>query len=335
MRPGDHRRHNLLWTFGNDGVKIFTPSGDLVKTIGPERACHDTGTVEEPNPRCFFLDVETDGRKYVWATVYRGEDKMDIFDITTGSLVGSSPTCGQPWSIDYHPGREELWVHCSDFDKMNNSTMDVFSAAAPFVPQTTNLKLHDGTLARSYGQLAVDEAFGDYAYATIYGQKTIYKIDLAQREVEKELLIDNGNPRLSGFYDLAYSSVNQHLYLRTQVCCTCGFAGADNLECGRYGSQNITLEGQIVEGQCGRHCEGTFADTIGVIEYDTVSETIVGTITSVGGTPIKSPFVSPDGQHIVFFGANGGSTIDIYKPNGNGQKSVSHCSALSRKSRVV
>jgi len=122
---------------------------------------------------------------------------------------------------------------------------------------------------------------------------------------------------------MAYSPVNGHIYARTEVCCTCGFEGADSLECGRYGSENITVAGVTTEGQCGRHCRGGVADNVGVIEFDTNTDTIVGTHEFVGlSAPVYAPFSSPDGKHIIMFGLDGGRRVEILKAGESGKKSV-------------
>ena len=92
---------------------------------------------------------------------------------------------------------------------------------------------------------------------------------------------------------MAYSPVNGHIFARTEVCCTCGFPGADNLECGRYGSMNITIGDELTEGQCGNHCRGGLTDTIGVIEFDTMDDTIVGTHSFVGSAPVTLTPLEP------------------------------------------
>jgi len=303
---------------------VYTADGSKqVHSVSPERACHETGTVEEPNLRCYFSDIVSDGKKYVWASVSRGLDKIDVFSIETGALVGSFATCGSPRDIDFQELREEIWVHCSDFSAMEESHMDVFSSVSPTTPITTRVLMHDNSAARSYGKVEVDETLGDIGFATVYGENYIYKIDLANRVVEEQINVgDNNDPKLNGVYEMCYSPVNQHLFLRTQVCCTCGFVGADNLECGQYGSSNITIEGVEYEGQCGRHCVGTSADTIGVYEFDTISNTIVGTHKFDGSSAVDAPFTSPDGQHVVFFGLNGGKSIRILTPGANGELST-------------
>lgn len=52
-----------------------------------------------------------------------------------------------------------------------------------------------------------------------------------------------------------------------------------------------------VDGQCGR-CDGTKADTIGIYEFDTNSETVISRIFgSDGSTGV--PAVSPDGSKCI------------------------------------
>jgi len=72
-----------------------------------------------------------------------------------------------------------------------------------------------------------------------------------------------------------------------------------------------------VTGFCGHSCEGTAADTDGVLEFDTVSGTIVGSwqpSDALGADPVVSSY----GDAIALFGNNGGSSIRILKPGKNG-----------------
>ena len=96
---------------------------------------------------------------------------------------------------------------------------------------------------------------------------------------------------------MTYLPKNGNFFIRAEICCTCGFAGANALECGRYGSGNITLtidnEGIQTEGQCGRHCHGGPTDTISVYEFDAESQEVVGTYNFVGSAPVYQLFVSP------------------------------------------
>jgi len=125
-----------------------------------------------------------------------------------------------------------------------------------------------------------------------------------------------------GLYDLAFSPKNGHMFARSEVCCTCGFEGADTFECGRYGSLNITVEGKTMEGQCGRHCQGGPADTVGVIEIDTNTDTVVGTHKFAGTAPVYAPIASPDGELVILFGLDGGKTVELLETGESGQKSV-------------
>jgi len=317
------RLNTHMWMFGENGVSIFTPDGSQeVKTISPEHVCKNvTADDGSSRIRCDFLDVVSDGNKYVWASVARGVPKIDIFRIDTGDLIGSFDTCGNPRDLDYHPLREEIWVHCAEYSNMSQSHLDVFSATTPTAPITTSITMHDNTNLRSWGKLQVHASLGDVAYSSVTGKPTLYKIDVAGRRVLEELDLGFHSPNIYGVYDLAFSPVNGHIYARTEVCCTCGFDGADTLECGKYGSKNITIGGNLTEGQCGSHCRGGPTDTIGVIEFDTNTDTIVGTHAFVGSAPVYAPFSSPDGEHIILFGLDGGQTVEILKAGSSGEKS--------------
>jgi len=317
------RLNTHMWMFGENGVSIFTPDGSKeVKTLAPEQVCKNvTSDDGSSRLRCDFNDVVSDGNKYVWASVARGVPKIDVFRIDTGDLIGSFDTCGNPRDLDYHPLREEIWVHCAEYSAVSESHMDVFSVTAPTAPITSTITMHDNTRLRSWGKLEVHASLGDVAYSTVTGYPTLFKIDVAERRVLKEVDLRGDNPKFYGVYDMAFSPVNGHIYVRTEVCCTCGFIGADTLECGSYGAMNITLGDLQTEGQCGKHCRGGPTDTIGVIEFDTMSDTIVGTHSFVGSAPVYAPFSSPDGEYIIFFGLDGGRKVDLLKAGENGAKS--------------
>jgi hypothetical protein len=185
-----------MWMFGENGVSIFTPDGsEEVKTIAPEKVCKNvTSDDGDSRIRCDFYDVVSDGQKYVWAAVASGVPKIDVFRIDTGDLVGSFDTCGSPRDLDYHPLREEIWVHCADFSDVAESHMDVFSAITPTVPISTTITMHDNTALRSYGKLEVHASLGDVAYSTVTGQPSLFKIDLAERRVLEEFNLKGDNP---------------------------------------------------------------------------------------------------------------------------------------------
>jgi hypothetical protein len=78
-----------------------------------------------------------------------------------------------------------------------------------------------------------------------------------------------------------------------------------------------------VSGTCGGGCEGSAADVIGVMEYDTVSETFIENHNIKEGTGFgATPQASPDGKHIVMFPNDGGQNIRVLKAGSNGEPST-------------
>lgn len=315
------------WVFGGEGVKIYNPDGSgPIVTVPPEQACHNVtfNAGETYSMRCDFYDVVSDGKERVWAATSRGVPKIDMFSIKTGDMLGSVNTCNRFYDIDYNPKREEVWVHCGEFSENVESHMDVISTLSPSVPMNSDTIFHDNSQYRTYGRLEVDGSLGDLGLATVYGNTSLNIVDLSEKKVAMSVDLKGDEEKfkkLHGLYDLTYSSKNKHAFVRSQVCCTCGFEGADELECGRYGAGNITVDGELVRGQCGRHCEGGSTDTIGVIEFDTVSMTVVGNHPVAGTTAVDCAYASPDGERILFIGTDGGASVQIYEAGKNGEKS--------------
>lgn len=78
----------------------------------------------------------------------------------------------------------------------------------------------------------------------------------------------------------------------------------------------------MMQGQCGR-CDGLAnVDSLGVYEYNTEKDEIIGNHVMPDGTG-GDPYGSPDGRHIVLVGRNGGEVIRILKAGVNGEVSVS------------
>ena len=231
----DYHRQNPLgidphmWVFGAEGVQVYSPDGsEMIFQVTPDKACHtvsrDGGVTY--TLRCDWYDVVSDGKKYVWASVARGSTKINVFSIKTGGLIGSFDTCNSFYDMSYNPLREEMWVHCGGFSEKVQTHMDVFSTIAPSAPVTSSVVFHNNTEMRTYGRLATDPEMGDYGLATVYGDTNLYMIDLAGREVETAIDLKGNRTafaKLNGLYDLAYSPVNKHAFVRSQVCCTCGF----------------------------------------------------------------------------------------------------------------
>jgi hypothetical protein len=87
-----------------------------------------------------------------------------------------------------------------------------------------------------------------------------------------------------GFYRFSLNGYNKHAYLRCMVCCSCGVDEDTGKTCstrgGGPGFVNITTgpsAGTYKTGHCGHSCENTAADTVGMVEYDLVTETVIGT----------------------------------------------------------
>jgi len=316
---------NSMWIFSSDGVSIFSADGSPLKSMNADEVCHDyTGRSGGISKRCDFYDVASDGKQYVYAAVTRGVAKIDVFDIDTGSLVGSYATCGSPRGLEYHPIRDELWVRCEDPDA-DGSYMDVFSASGLSSNRMTNISLaSDGVGSRGY--TVIDNTLGDVGYTTDRNQPYLFKIDLSEKKIANRTEL----PGVAGGYEVAYSPVNKHIFIRSTVCCTCGFEGADKgPDCGRYGGDNVTVTtgpwanpDKLQSGQCGHRCDGVKAvDNVGVYEYDTTNDTIVASHTLDDGSA-GDPYSSPDGKYVLMFGHNGGTSIRVLKAGEPGMKST-------------
>lgn len=245
-----------------------------------------------------------------------GASKIDILDIDTGAIVGSVNTsCEWPRQLEYHPLRNEVWVHCSNADDDSTpSHLDVFSATSPGIGFQTDISI-------SYGGSVFDYSLGDIGYTTDRNLPYLLKIDLSDKKVISKLSL----PDAHGGHGMAYSRANGHIFVRAAVCCTCE---ADNgVNCGKYGAENVTITTgplagkENIPGQCGR-CDGLAGvDIIGVYEFNTATDTIVGNHLmkeNIGG----DPFPSPDGKYIVLIAKNGGTSVRILRTGKPGEKST-------------
>lgn len=235
-----------MWVFGDTGLRVYSPDGkEVLKSLTANEVCHpvtghrsDNDRLEEGNSlRCTFWAAVPDGKKYVWAAVARGVPKIDVFSLDTGDLVGSFETCNNVQRMEYHPLRDEIWVRCGAVSQSTESYMDVFSASSPSATIDTRVLVKENTTHSGWGHFAIDPSLGDVGYTTTWGEPYIYKVDLSAKNILSKI----DAPAVWGVYDLAYSRVNQHMYLRTLVCCTCGFEGADKADCGRYGASKVDI----------------------------------------------------------------------------------------------
>jgi len=233
---------NTLWTFGKNGVHIYSPDGSVQhRFIDPEVIC---GPVKESNytggwsssTSCRFSDIVSDGKKYVWAAVSRGVSTVDVFDIDSGAIIGSFATCKSPNSLEYHALREEIWVRCSDLDveSTDPTHLDVLSATNPSGEIQTNILVDERALRErlsSSGYSVINDDLGDVGYITDDAQPYLFKVDLSTKKITDR--IEMTSPKPHGLYEAAYSKVNGHVYARAIMCCTCGTPESDKESCGK------------------------------------------------------------------------------------------------------
>lgn len=324
-----YHQHNALgpsiWHFSADGLIVFSPDGQVLKQPPKSTVCKEYEvTNEETNATetvdsCRFFELRSDGHRYVWAGSRAAVDQVEAFDIDTAELVGSVGTCRVPMDLDYHPGRQEMFVHC------HTGEVDVFSSNT-FGSDFSVIDLGVGGFPS--GRLVSHPTLGATAYSATSSNPFLVEVDLATRvPVTRHEL-----PLADGARNMAYSATNRHIFVRPRVCCTCGSPDLDAASCGGFRApaepEPVTITtgpsvGTDVLGVCGTACEGSKADTIGVYEFDTVSKTIVGShnIDEANGYGAMA-VASPDGEYILLIGNDGGKAIPVIKPGANGELSV-------------
>lgn len=314
-----------MWSFGSkSGVNVWSVDGKSLLVKHSPDDLPMCGPNSDGVRSCSFFAYASDGRRYVWAGAF-GPDRVDVFDIDTADYVSYIPTCSTPLDLDYHPHRHEMWLHCAGTNEGSEGHIDVFSSYS----LSGNFDLINlNVTGRSYGRQIVDSTLGVFGYATVYNQPFVYKINLATKEIEKKIPLELS----SGAYDMAYSPINRHLYVRSRVSCTCGDGNKDIADCGRFGGGLVDIltgpsAGQKqVEGTSGESCEGSAADTIGVYEIDTKKDHVITTHNILSGTGQGAmPVSSPDGRYVLLLGNDGGKNVRVLKPGDNGAPSVSSC----------
>ena len=212
-----------MWTFSDKGVAIFAVDGEneLMRHSAADLSCGDA---------CFYFNVVTDGRKYVWGNALHSSlHHVDVFSLETGDYLGGVATCSTPLDMDYIPNREELWIRCAGDDYSENTTATGHLAVIhtnSLGAVSDQIRLND---MRSYGNAVFHSSLGNYGYATGNTENTLWKVDLAYRQVVANFTLEKAHSS----YDATYSPFNKHIFLRSRVCCTCGFEGADAATCGR------------------------------------------------------------------------------------------------------
>lgn len=305
-----------MWHFSSDGLTIFAPDGDVLKA-------HPKNMVCPSGEDCYYFSYASDGHQYVWAGSMAGDHHVQAFDIDTGDYAGYMDTCSTPLDMEYHPSRREMYVRCAqeDTEGGNPGEIDVFSSSS----LSSNLPMVKfNATRRPYGRLAIHSSMGPYGYSLAYDQNYITEMDLSSKDVSATYEI----PDAYGGYDTTYSPVNQHLYFRSRVCCTCNTTDSDVESCGWGPGKPVLVQTgpskseteQI--GVCSGGCEGSRADTIGVVEFDTVNKVFVDNHNIKEGTGWGAdPVASPDGKWIVLLGNDGGQNVRLMQASKNGESS--------------
>ena len=86
-----------MWVMGDNGLQIYTSDGNtLLKNTPAADLCHKVASsYHDPDSPlaidCSWGDVASDGSKYVWASVSRGAEVLNVFSIDTGDMVATMP----------------------------------------------------------------------------------------------------------------------------------------------------------------------------------------------------------------------------------------------------
>lgn len=352
---GDHDGpyYPAFWSFGAGGVSIFDVTGNLLKTLPNTQICQPYESGGAMVDTCNYYRAVSDGRKYVFASNTAGSAHSSIqaFSMETGMFIGDLETCGFPYSVEYAPHREEVWTHCWSPDHEEGSRardghpgdeghIDVFSTNALGLDheQVVLGYANETGLISGHGHVQLDALLPNYGYATALtgsdhiGRPGFYKIPLNKGRHAKQGVPMPFDWKMcpGGFYRFALNGYNKHAYLRCMVCCSCGEDKDTQAACstrgGGPGHVNITTgpgAGTYQIGHCGHSCENSLADVVGMIEYDLLSEGVVGTHepTAEANKGNSAPHVSPRGDYVVMMGGTGSHT-DVLKTKANGELSV-------------
>eukprot|EP00630_Chrysocystis_fragilis_P003942 CAMPEP_0197394632 /NCGR_PEP_ID=MMETSP1165-20131217/5634_1 /TAXON_ID=284809 /ORGANISM="Chrysocystis fragilis, Strain CCMP3189" /LENGTH=578 /DNA_ID=CAMNT_0042920355 /DNA_START=13 /DNA_END=1749 /DNA_ORIENTATION=- len=316
-----------FWVFGVDGVFIYTNEGEEVMRMTYNEICKRTW-YEWPTGSgnwytyygCDFYSAVTDGSEYVFVAKDENGGKIAVFTYF-GLYLGQYETCRWPVGLDYSPHRHEVWVHCYSPTTEDGGFVDVMSVGAwglnhPAIP-LPNQTLDDHT----HGWIELDAMTPDYAWATTREHPYIAKINVHTHEVST---YDVSHLGCGAVNQMAVSWRNKHLYTKCHVCCTCGLNDEAEVyeDCSLWPEyiRNFTrVDGTTDWGYCGIACDGSEPDTVGLIEFDTLTGTVVGTHywpEFGSGDPVSSS----DGQFIVMT-SPAGDSVKILKVGENGELS--------------
>lgn len=225
-----------MWAFGSDGVTIYARDGTTVLKTLP---AVELGCPHQDDGGCDYYTVASDGHKYVWATAMHAfPHRADVFSLKIGVYVGGVGVCNTPLDLDYVPSREEMWVRCAEpYDDGTEDTGHMSVIPTNSLSSSTKQVRMNG-LERQYGFAVFHSSLGNYGYATANNRDVLFKVDLAQREVVSNLTLPEGT---NSTYDITYSPVNKHIFVRGRVCCSCGSDETDAPSCGRAPPFPVTV----------------------------------------------------------------------------------------------
>lgn len=210
--------------FGNAGLKIFTADGSKILKHLPAKEVCPLDSQGEASCRS-FSELVSDEQNYIWTTSdSRSGYQVEVFDLKTGELAGILPTCQAPRGLTYLPSRQEVWFRCTSIHPTDpdgeSGHWDSFSTTSiganfPEVKLFSNLPNFNET---RWGTAAFDSNTG-IGYSSDYSNNVIHKVDLSTRTPLEAIQLEE---TLNGSWDMVYSPMNQHLYAKTYVRCTCG-----------------------------------------------------------------------------------------------------------------
>lgn len=318
----DKGTDDAFWIFTDYGVRVMSTDGSNELTfIHHEDMCEQRTECSRGNcvdtNLCRFRAAVTDGANYVFATKDEDGGKLSIFSLTKGTYLGSIPTCTRPISMDYAPHRDEIWVHCFSPDEEDEGQVDIFSTTAWGLDHS-QVQLPNQTLGtHTHGWIEVDAITPDYAWATTREHPYLARINVHTKAVHT---IDMAPYGCAALNEMAASWRNKHLYVKCHVCCSCGVDGDTGSECS--GNEDIVTlnDGTQAPGNCGIRCDGSKADTIGVLEVDLADVTTPTVLTNHYWPEFGSatPFASPGADFIVFE-SRFGDVVKILAVTENGQ----------------
>ncbi|KAG2428069.1 hypothetical protein HYH02_014461 [Chlamydomonas schloesseri] len=209
------------WVFGRTGIRVISTSGVQMYSVHKDSVCRRFETCPTNvtsggagctwGNDCNWGDVKTDNKKFVFAT-NTNDDSLVVFDMKTGILVASVPTCNFPYFIDLAEWRDEVYVHCwyPDADD-NGGVIDVFSANAwtinhPLVAASFNPAGH------VHGTVILDVAVPNFAYSTNLADPGVHKINLNDRSALSFINLTSVGCNSAG--TMVISGVNLHGYLQ-------------------------------------------------------------------------------------------------------------------------